>query len=167
MLAVMVPITVVFVLSDISRMRRWAIWTRFLGRIFDGMIREHERNGDFTGASYILITVCAVVAMFSKPIAVTALAFIMVGDTFAAIVGRRWGRHRIFERTTLEGSAACLLSTIIVALVAPGLALPVALVGAFVAAVVEALPWRIDDNVSVPLISGLVMTFHSHLSGLI
>jgi len=50
------------------------------------------------------------------------------------------------------------ITTIAVALVAPDLALSVGITGAVVAAVVEALPLGVDDNVSVPLLSGLVMT---------
>ncbi len=157
MLAIMVPITVVMVIVDIARLRRWRLWTDFWERIFGHMIRPHEKNGDFTGATYILISVCLVVAMFDKPIAVAALAFIIVGDTFAALIGRRWGRHRIGAKS-LEGSLACLISTVIVAGVVPNLAWPVGLIGAFTATVVEALPLGVDDNVSVPLLSGLVMT---------
>ncbi|MFH1686605.1 MAG: hypothetical protein ABIE70_03685 [bacterium] len=157
MLAIMIPVTMLMILIDISRLRRWRFWTSFGERIGGGMIRPHERSGDFTGATYILLTVCVTVAMFDKSLAVTALAFIMVGDTFAALVGRRWGRHRIGDKS-LEGSAACLASLLVVVAVVPSLPWEVGLIGALVATVVEALPWRIDDNVTVPLLSGLAMT---------
>ena len=39
----------------------------------------------------------------------------------------------------------------------PDLVWTVAIVGAVVATVTEALPWRIDDNLSVPLVSGAAM----------
>lgn len=157
MLAIMVPIAVLAVITDIARLRRWRFWTGFWERIFGRMIRPHEKRGDFTGATYILITVCLTVALFSKPIAVAALAFIIVGDTFAALIGRRWGRHRIGAKS-VEGSLACLISTLVVAAVVPNLTWPVGLVGAVIATIVEALPLGLDDNVSVPLLSGLAMT---------
>ncbi len=157
-LSVMIPITAAVILGDISRLRQWGIWRNGLEKLFGRMVRPHEQKGDFTGAVYILTTVCFTVAMFAKPVAVAAIAFIIVGDTFAALVGRKFGRHRFFNGKSLEGSAACLVGTLIVAFLAPELALPVAVIGAVTAAVVEALPLGIDDNVTVPILSGLVMT---------
>lgn len=157
MLAVMVPIAALMIAVDIARLRRWRFWTGFWEQVFGRMIRPHEKRGDFTGATYILATVCVAVALFDKPIAVAALSFIIVGDTFAALVGRRWGRHRIGAKS-VEGSLACLVSTLVVAVLVPNLAWPVGLIGAVCATVVEALPLGIDDNVSVPLLSGLAMT---------
>lgn len=158
MLTFMVPITLAFILGDISRLRGWAIWRNGLEAVFGGMIRPHEKNGDFSGAAYILTTVCITVALFDKPIAIAAIAFIIVGDTLAALIGRKFGRHRFFGGKSLEGSTACLVGTLIVAAIIPGLDRPVAVIGAVVAAVVEALPFGIDDNVTVPILSGLAMT---------
>ncbi len=158
MLMIMVPIALLMILIDISRLRRWSFWTGFAGRIISPIIRNHEHMGDFTGATYILTTVCLTIALYNKPIAIAALAFIIVGDSLAAVIGRKFGRHKLFSRKSVEGSAACLAGTIIVAAIVPGLALPVALFGALVAAVVEALPLGVDDNVSVPILSGLAMT---------
>ncbi|MDH3889596.1 MAG: phosphatidate cytidylyltransferase [candidate division Zixibacteria bacterium] len=158
MLTLMVPITLAFILGDISRLRGWSLWTGGLERFFGRMIRPHEKQGDFSGATYILSTVCFTVALFDKPIAIAAIAFIIVGDTLAALVGRKFGRRRFFGSKSLEGSTACLAGTLIVAVFTPGLALTVAVAGAVVAAVVEALPFGIDDNVTVPILSGLAMT---------
>jgi dolichol kinase len=156
MLGVMVPITIIFILFDIGRLRGWLIWEKIAAPLFDGMIRNHER-ADFTGATYILLTTCATVAMFPKPIAVAALTFIIVGDTLAALVGRRWGRHKWFGQKSIEGSLACLAGLIVVAHITPGLPLAVGLIGAAVATLVEAMPLHIDDNVTVPILSGIVM----------
>ena len=86
------------------------------------------------------------------------MAFIIVGDTLAALVGRKFGRHRFFGGKSWEGSAACLAGTLAVAVCTPGLIWSVAVIGAVVATVVEALPIGIDDNVTVPILSGLAMT---------
>jgi dolichol kinase len=154
-LAIMIPITLAMVFIDIGRLRNWKLWHFFKGFI-SPIIREHEMRGDFTGASYILATSCLVIALFSKPVALAALAFIMVGDPASAIIGRRFGRIR-FRTKSLEGSLAFLTAASIVALVDPHLPLPVAYIGAVVATVTEAISFSVDDNASVPLISGLVM----------
>jgi dolichol kinase len=157
MLSIMVPVTILMILIDISRLRQWRFWNAFAGKIISPLIRPREITGDFTGATYILLSVCLTVALYDKPIAIAALSFIIVGDTLAAIAGRLYGRHR-FGNKSLEGSFGCLVGTVIVALLAPDILLEVALFGAVVATIVEALPWRIDDNVTVPILSGLSMT---------
>ena len=157
MLAFIIPATIITILIDIARLRQWPFWNRFASIVIGPMIRPHEESGDFTGATYILGTFCACVALFDKPIAVAALAFIIVGDTFAALIGRRFGRH-FFGRKSLEGSLACLAGTLLVAGLTPQLSFTVAAFGAVVAAITEALSGRIDDNVTVPLISGTMMT---------
>jgi dolichol kinase len=162
MLLIMIPIALTMVLIDIARLRRWAFWSKVAAPIGGRMIRGHEEAGDFTGATYILVSVCLTVAMYTKPIAIAALMFIIVGDTLAALIGRRFGRHR-FGRKSVEGSLACLAGTVLVAVFTPNLALAVALAGAVVAAITEALSTRIDDNISVPIVSGLVMTLLSKI----
>jgi len=157
MLLIMVPITMLMFLIDIARLRNWALWRKFVVHFGGGMIRPHEDNGNFTGATYILITICLAVALFDRNIAIAALAFIIVGDTFAALIGRKFGRLR-FGRKSVEGSLGCLLGTLLVVLVVPDLHISVGIIGAVTATVTEALSVKIDDNVSVPLVSGLVMT---------
>jgi len=157
-LGIMIPATVLMILIDVARLRGWSFWRRFGRRVIGPLIRSHEEAGDFTGAFYILITFCVCIAAFAKPMAVAAMAFIVVGDSFAAVIGRRFGRHRLWGTASVEGSLACLVGTLIVALVVPELAPRVAVAGAVVAAVVESLPTGIDDNVTVPVVSGLAMT---------
>ena len=159
----MVPITVLMFLIDISRLRGGRLWKAFARKFVVIMIREHETAGDFTGAAYILLSSCFTIAFYDKPVAIAALAFIIVGDTLAALIGRKFGRHK-FGTKSVEGSLGCLLGTVLVALAAPDLALSVGLLGAVTATVVEALSGSIDDNVTVPVISGLVMTIFMKIS---
>jgi dolichol kinase len=120
------------------------------------MIRSHEAAGKLTGASFILMSVCLSVLLFPKPIAVCALSFIIVGDTFAAIIGRPWGKHRFGDKS-IEGSLGCFAGALLVACFAPGIPLAIGIPGAVVATLVEAAPIKLDDNITVPLASGLVM----------
>ncbi len=157
-LAILIPCFVLMTVLDISRLRGWSLWKGFAGRLISPIIRPHEKEGDFTGATYILFSACFTVALYDKPIAIAALAFIIVGDTLAAIIGRRYGRHRFHGGKSIEGSLACFAGALVVAALAPDLAFPVAVFGAAVATLIEAYPLGVDDNVSVPFISGLAMT---------
>jgi dolichol kinase len=154
-LGIMIPIALGMIIIDIGRLRGWKMWSLFKPLI-SPIIREHEMKGDFTGASYILATSCFVIGFFSKPVALTALAFIMVGDPAAAIIGRKFGKHK-FRGKSFEGSFAFLIAAVAVAMIIPHLKTPIGLIGALVATVTEALSGGLDDNASVPLISGLIM----------
>ena len=153
---IMLVIGLGMLIIDISRMRGWWLWRKVFYYVIGPVIRQHEKDGDFTGATYILLTSCLTIFLYQKPIAIAALSFIIVGDCFAAVIGRRYGRIK-FSNKSLEGSLGCLFGTIMVALITPGIPLSVGLLGAVVATLVEAWPFGVDDNVSVPLLSGLVM----------
>jgi dolichol kinase len=158
MLDILVPCWVLMIIIDVSRLRNWWLWRKFGDRLFRPLIRAHEQAGDFTGAFYILGAMVVTIALFSKPIAIAALSFTIVGDTLAALGGRLWGRHRLGARKTVEGTLAGLLGCILVALAAPHVPLWIGLPGAAVAAVTETATDKTDDNVTVPLVSGLAMT---------
>lgn len=164
MLAIMTPFAVAMTIIDLARLRQMSLWNRWARPLIGKLLRNHEVAGDFSGATYILWSVVATVALYRRDVAVAALAFIVVGDTLAALIGRKFGRHK-FGRKSLEGSLACLAGTVLVAFVAPGLALPTALCGAVVATVAEAFSGPIDDNVSVPLLTGLAMHFFEKIGG--
>jgi len=160
-LYVMVPLALLMIIIDISRLRNMWFWRKVAAPIVSPIIRQHEIDGDFTGATYILSSFCLTIALFDKPIAITAIAFIIIGDSFAALIGRKYGKHPFKKNKTIEGSIGCLVGTLIVAMVVPDMILSVAIFGAFAATFFEAFSLGTDDNVTVPLMSGLFMTlFH-------
>ena len=111
------------------------------------------------GSTYLLLAGLLAVEIFPQPIAAAAVGFTVLGDGVAALVGRAWGRPRLFGKSlegTAAGLAACLgwaafLQT------AGFVAWPVALTGALVASLVEVLPIPLDDNLGVTLFAGYSM----------
>jgi len=128
----------------------------FFGRV----VRDHERF-NLLGSTYLLLAALICNYAFAKNVAVAGLAFLVVGDTVAALVGRRWGRIRILDKS-LEGSLACLVSCLLVGwLIRIGsgeLSAPMVWVGAFTATLIELLPIPLDDNMRIPLAAGFAMT---------
>ncbi|MFH1894110.1 MAG: diacylglycerol/polyprenol kinase family protein [Candidatus Zixiibacteriota bacterium] len=153
-LLVLIPLAALFILFDTARLRGWSLW-HFVSRIWGPLIRPQE-DCRYTGASYIMFSTVLTVVMFPKPVAICALSFIIIGDTAGALIGRKWGRHR-FRNKSYEGSLAFFVFSLIPALYLPELPFWLISVGAVVATVTEALSSEIDDNLSVPLVSGLAM----------
>lgn len=125
-------------------------------RIFSPMLRAQERKGGFTGATYYLLGSFLCILLFDKTLAIVCLCFLTLGDLCAALIGKQWGRIKLFSRKSLEGSLACFTVCTAAALLI-GLHPVVAVAGALVATLIELLPIGVDDNVTVPLISGLAM----------
>ncbi len=122
---------------------------------FGELLRNHEEV-TLLGSTYLLIACLLTIHLFAKPIAVLALAFLIVGDTVAAIVGKSLGKIRIFGKTA-EGSVACFAVCFGMTLFVPEIPVPVGLVGALVATVFELLPIPLDDNFRIPLSAGFAM----------
>jgi dolichol kinase len=95
--------------------------------------------------------------LFPKAIAVACVSFLIVGDTMAALFGKAFGRTRVFGKT-LEGSAACFVSCLVVGWVVPGLSPAQIFAGSVVGTIFELLPIPLDDNFRIPLSAGLAMS---------
>lgn len=154
----------------------------FFFRVFSPLLRTHERQGAITGATYYLISTLLCIHFFDKPLAIVCIFFMVLGDMSAALVGKRWGKTKLIGEKSLEGSLACFVVCTAISLVffyfpethlwkLPPLATAhrfhplLGIGGAFIATVVELLPFRLDDNLTVPLIAGAVMQVLSNAGG--
>ena len=128
--------------------------------IFGRIVRDHERF-NLLGSTYVFLAALICAYAFQKDVAVAALAYLVIGDTMAALVGRRWGRVRILDKS-LEGALACFGSCLVAGLVLRALggelSATMIWVGAFVATLIEFLPIPLDDNMRIPLAAGFAMT---------
>jgi len=159
-LRILVSLTVFAIVIEYLR-----VHSVIIKKIFDNflisMLRLHEMEGKYTGATWVFIGSTLTVAVFPKEIAVISLIYMSIGDTVAGLVGRKFGKIKFYDKT-IEGSLAglivCLLSGYLVQLSLP---LVVVFSGAFAAMFIELLPISIDDNLSVPLFAGTIMVIAS------
>jgi dolichol kinase len=88
------------------------------------------------------------------------MSFLSIGDTFAAIIGINYGKRKFNGlKKTVEGSLGCFTSIMVFAFFFAGGVSPwVYTLGALAATLAELWEIPIDDNVKIPLISGLCMT---------
>jgi len=147
--------SVIIVIIDLGRTRYDWI-SKIFGKLFNRMLRSHELDGKLTGATYVVIGSFIAVVIFPKEIAVLALLFTALGDTAAALYGRKYGRIRIWNKT-LEGSTVGLITCFIIVSFFPQIPNIVKFNGAFAAMFIELLPINIDDNLRIPIFSGIVM----------
>ena len=91
---------------------------------------------------------------------VSAMLFSIFGDAASAIVGVH-GRNKIFDKS-VEGSLAffvtCLAIGAALALTEIRLTPAVFILGAFSATLIELLPLSVDDNLTIALAAGAVMS---------
>jgi dolichol kinase len=163
MLYLLIPITILFAATDAARLYVPAFGA-FYHRLFGWLLRTHERekgSGRFTGATFVLLSACISIATFPKVVAITAFSILIVSDTVAALVGRKFGTVRFF-RKTVQGAAGFFVSAVIVVMLAPKVSGNPAeylagICGAAVGTVVESLSGSLDDNFTIPIIVGLTM----------
>jgi len=152
---VLTSLMILFILTDIFRHKIGWIQSIFK-YFFNSMLRSHEMDGKLTGATWVIIGAVITITLFSKPVAIIALIFMSLGDAAAGLIGLRFGKHKIGDKTW-EGFFGGLIICIIIALNFPYLPLMVSLIGAISAMILELIPIPLDDNFIIPLGSGAIM----------
>ena len=89
---------------DISR-HFSAGFGKFFYNIFGFLLRKHEINSKkktLNGATYVLLSALLGVIIFPKVIFITCFSILIISDSMAALIGRRYGKHKLFFKR-LEG----------------------------------------------------------------
>jgi len=139
------------------------------GKIFHSffgfLLRKHEldqKKKNLNGATYVLISALICVFVFPKVIFITAFSILIISDSMAALIGRKFGKHKFLSKS-LEGTLAFFLSAIIVVFFVPKiegqfLEYLIGILAAAIAAIVENISYGwMDDNLSIPVSIGLTM----------
>ncbi len=144
---------------ELARSRSSVLNDWFLAH-FSVLLKREER-GRWLGSTYLLASTLVAFLAFDKYVAILALLFLAVGDPFAAVIGERLGRIRLGKKS-LEGTLGFMVASLVVGglVVGGGADIPFSavLLGAAVGALVELAALPPDDNLTVPLAAGGVMT---------
>ena len=144
-----------FIIFDILRHK--VAWVKSLFTLFiNSMLRSHEQEGKLTGATWVMIGAVISIILFSKPVAIIALIFMSIGDTAAGLIGQRYGKHKIWNKSW-EGFFGGLFVCIIIGMNYSLLPMTISLSGAVAAMVMEIMPIPLDDNFKIPLGAGAIM----------
>jgi diacylglycerol kinase (CTP) len=128
---------------------------------------------NLTSATYLLIGVYIIVLFFPAEIVHLALFFLAFGDPIASTFGILYGKDRLIGKKSLQGSMACFITCAVISyvyfwqgnLMTERLFLASALSG-LIGALAELVPvGKIDDNLSIPVFSSLLLWGLFHLFG--
>jgi len=148
-------IVVVFIVEMVRlNMPVFNVWTlRFLG----GVHRPWEAS-NISGLPWTLLGSFLTMLLFDdKSLVLVSLFYLALGDASAALLGKFCGKNKIFwYNKTFEGSIACFV--ICLAIGIPFLGLPLALIGALIATIIEIISWPLNDNFWMPLVSCAFLT---------
>lgn len=134
-------------------------------KIFGFLLREHEvdhKKKNLNGATYVLLSALVSVLIFPKPIFISAFTILIISDSLAALIGRKFGRRKFLSKS-FEGTLAFFISACVVILFTPKIGnffeeYLIGFIGSFVGAIVENISFKlIDDNLSIPLSVGFTM----------
>lgn len=129
------------------------------------MMRKHEwdkKKMNLNGATYVFISALACVIIFPKVLFITGFAVLIISDSSAALIGRKFGKTKFLAKS-LEGTLAFFVSAVIVVFFTPKilgepLELLIGIIAVAVGAIVENISFGIaDDNLSIPMSIGFVM----------
>ena len=124
--------------------------------VFASLLRTEEKADGITGATVLFIAVTLTFALFNKAAAVPAVLILTISDSLAAVIGKLSRPIRFFKKT-VAGSATFFLSSLFIVYLfnpdagwnALAVAVPVTLI--------EAISTGFKDNLTIPLISGLIL----------
>lgn len=134
-------------------------------KVFGFLLRKHEfdeEKKNLTGATFVLISALVCALIFPKVIFVTAFTILIISDSLAALIGRKFGKKK-FLRKSFLGTFSFFISASIVIFFTPKVGnFPQEYIIGFIAAFIGAIAENIsggfaDDNLSIPLSVGFTM----------
>ena len=151
-------------LMESARLRSPAFNEKML-KFWGPIMRAHEISQFSTVPHYIAAAIIAV-GIFPKPVAILSILYLACGDPIASLFGILYGHKgpRFASGKTLIGSlagvTACTLVTFIYLksiAIPDGAILALSLIGGISGGMAELLPFDIDDNFTIPVISGFAL----------
>jgi dolichol kinase len=160
---VAVPVTLASVCWFLEFMRRQSErWNEVLMHFFAPVAHPHERV--HVNSSTWYATALSLLSLTGSPIAfASGVMTLGVGDPAAALIGRKFGRIKLVNNRTLEGTltfAVVAFATVLAVLaiwhgeMSTSRTLAVSAAASIVGALTELFSRRVDDNFSIPVVAG-------------
>lgn len=141
-------------------------FTRFI-------MRAEEQLKESAMVPYAMAVLLTIVA-FPKHIALVGIYSLAIADPLSAIIGIKWGKHKITPTRSFEGGLAFFICIFLVTLVILTgfngkfelLVLFVALFMGLAGALFDLIPLKLDDNLTIPLFVSALLWLVCSLFGI-
>ena len=149
-------IIITFLYITFDYVRRFNKINNLYLKYFKTITRDNEYKKNLTGASYVLLGITLTIIFFEPHIAIPSILIMSLADSFSAIIGRKFNYTKLNNKT-LEGSFAFYItSSIILSLF--NVSIFYSLFIGLCLTIVEFLDKIIiDDNLSLPIISSILI----------
>lgn len=134
---------------------------QFLMVLMKPVMRESEKDS-MSGMPFYALGVSLSLFFFSENIAIISILFLIFADPIASFFGVLYGRDKILPNKSLQGTIAafsvCYIVTLVYGLIhaSPSMSLLVfAIISGVIGAVSELCSQFVDDNLCIPVVSGL------------
>jgi dolichol kinase/phosphoserine phosphatase len=152
---IILAITLLYALSEVMRMERASL--PVVQSVTRAAATQPELYEFATAPMFFATGILLTLLLFPSPVSSVTIAAFCLGDSTASLFGGAFGKRTLpFNKgKTLEGSASCFFFAFCAAIffTTPTFAL----LAAVATAIIESLPWPINDNLVTPLLTGLVL----------
>ncbi len=153
-------------LIENARLRSPAVNKRMM-RLWGTIMRSHEVNQMSTIPHYIVAVILAV-GLFPKPVAVLSILYLACGDPVASLFGILYGHMgpKFKNGKTLVGTLAGILVCTLISFFylnaisisdSMNVLVGVSVLGGLAGGLTEMMPFEIDDNFTIPVVSGFLL----------
>ncbi len=153
------------ILIEYSNYKKQSVVRKYLGFFICKLSRSFELNRckiRFSGSVFVLLASLLSVIIFTKEVAVLSISIMLIADTSAALFGKAYGKTKIFENKSFEGSMAFFLSSVITAFALDSIIHfnYTTLIACITATLFElySKKLKLDDNLSITISVGAILT---------
>ena len=139
---------------------RVGVFNRLFMLVFAPILKQSEVS-EISGATWFLTAAFFTFYFYGPEVALPVLLFVAVGDPAAALVGTHFPGPRFWGKSPGGGVAfiaAALATWTVLCALGFGEWSSAVIIAAVIASLVELSPLPVDDNLTVPLVAGAVMT---------
>jgi len=154
-------IALIFIFIDILRIS-YQYKNKTLPKRFTILFKESEQK-KLSEISIFLIGIFLTILIFNyidKKIVITTMIYTILGEIFSTFLGLNYGKKKVFNKT-IEAFLGYIISVLIFGFILWTLleiSLIILLIVGVAAAAIDILPLRINENLTVPILSGIIMT---------
>lgn len=131
------------------------------------LFRAEEQLKESAGVPYVMGLLLTLIS-FPKVVALIAIYTLAIADPLSAIIGIKYGKTKIVKNKSLEGSAAFLTANFLITTLVMtwwlgmsrqtvGDIFLASFILSFIISCFEMIPLRIDDNLTIPLVTSIIL----------